>query len=132
MTSKELYEKLIPADEKHYVGQLLDNGLSVNLSDMFSRFVKDAARCNGYNSDIYYDMKHIDEAMHEFDPDKEFEPIWVAFRKLGVDGTAYVLCRAEENNLYSSICDNYFALYCVTVEHNSYDFYSVVLREYPV
>ena len=132
MTSVELYNKLTPNNEKVFPAQLLSHGLSGNWSDMFSTFVKDAARCNGYNSDVYYDMKIIDESMQNFNPETEFEPIWVGFRKLGVDSTSYVLCRLEDQNVYSSLSRNYFALYSVCVENKDDNWYNVILREYYV
>ena len=130
MTSIELYEKLKPTFQTS--AQLLPDGLTGNLSDMFSRFVRDAARCNAFNSDIYYDMRIIDDAMHSFNPDEEFEPIWVGFRKLGVDSTSFILSRIEDNNLYVSLCHNYFALYCVTVEKEDEGWYNIILSEYSV
>lgn len=132
MTSEQLYEKLTPYKTDKYFAQLLSDGLSVNLSDAFSKLIKDAARCNGYNSDVYYDLRTIDTAMKEFDPHKEFTPIWIGFRKLGVDGTSYILCKADNEAFYGSLSANYFALYSLTVENDHDDFYHVVLNEYTV
>ena len=130
MTSSELYKKLTPTSEKYYECCNRARGLDVNLSDMFSKFVKDAARCSAYNSDIFYDMKTIESAMREFDPTVEFDPIWVGFRRYGVDCTSYVLCRAEAESTYGSLSHNYFALYSITVKERGDNYFDVVLSEY--
>ena len=133
MTSSQLFETLKTFSESKYYAQLLPDGLNVNLSDIFCKFIKDAARCNGYGSDIYYDMKIVDEAMKNYTGDKEFVPIWVGFRKLGVDSTDYVLHRIMSNKtVFSDLTSNYFALYSITLEHEEGCFYKLVLREYPV
>lgn len=132
MTSVELYKKLRPYKTNTITAQLMSDGLSGNLSDMFSRFIKDAARCNGYNSDIFYDMKIIEKAMREYNPEEEFTPIWVGFRKHGVDGTNFILCKVENENMYGSLSYNYFALYSVMVEHEEPGWYNIILNEYAV
>jgi len=129
MTSEELYNKIKPIKIYRYSAQMLSDGLSFNVSDIFCRFVKDAARCNGYNSDVYYDMKYIEKRLREF-KEKEFEPIWVGFRKLGVDGTDYVLCRASDKQTYGTLASNYFALYSITIEKKDEGWYTVLLNEY--
>lgn len=128
MTSKELYFKIAPDKTTRLLAQLGDNGLEVNMSTEFSRLIKDAARCNHYNSDVYYDIKEIHEQFKEYDG-KEFEPIWIGFRRMGVDGTSYVLARVEDNNPYRYLFREYFALYSVTVEKEE-DRYYVCFNEY--
>lgn len=132
MTSKELFNKIKPSHTETYLAQLLSDGLSVNLSDMFSKFVKDAARCNGYNSDIFYDMILINDTMKQFKHGDEVDPIWVGFRKLGVDGTNYILSRCNTQTCYKDLSRNYFALYSVTIDQEDGDFYHVNLHEYAV
>lgn len=132
MTSKNLFEKMKPSEQHIYLAQLNSHGLEFNQSDLFSRLIKDAARCNGYNSDIYYDMKYIDERMQEYNPDDEFEPIWIGFRKLGVDCTSFVLCRVADESVYGSLSSNYFALYCISIDGKEPGWYNVILNEYAV
>lgn len=133
MTSQELYNKIKPSEVHYYFAQLLSDGLNVNLNDIFTPLIKDAARCNGYNSDIYYDMIAIDEAMKSYRAGQEFEPMWIGFRKLGVDGTAFVLLRISDNNTYADLSANYFALYSLTLKPRSYEgLYDVALSEYAV
>lgn len=132
MTSKDLFEKMTPSDKHVYLAQHNSSGLDFNRSDLFSRLIKDAARCNGYNSDVYYDLVYIDQRMKEFNPGDEFDPIWIGFRKLGVDCTNFVLCRVSDEPVYGTLSQNYFALYSVTVQQNEYDWYNVTLNEYAV
>ena len=136
MTSKDLLKKMTPSDKHTYIAQLNSKGkgLDFNHVDMFSRLIKDAARCNEYNSDIYYDMQHIEDRMQDFNPDEEFEPIWIGFRKMGVDCTAFILSRCEHENVYGSLSSNYFALYSINVdlEETFPGFYDVVLSEYVI
>ena len=132
MTSKDLFEKMRPFDRHIYLAQYNSSGLDFNQSDLFSRLIKDAARCNGYNSDVFYDLKYIDERMKEFNPNEVFDPIWIGFRKLGVDNTDFVLCRCDDEYTYGSMSSNYFALYSITVENRNNNFYNVCLNEYNV
>ena len=132
MTNKELFDKLSTKNTFRYPAQLDDRKLNVNLSDMFSRFIKDAARCNGYNSDIFYDMLFINNLVNDFGESAVNEPIWVGFRKLGVDGTAFVLSRLDDQHVYTSLSANYFALYSVVIEHDEGDWYNIYLCEYGV
>ena len=133
MTSKELYEKLSPSTEKLFRrAYLTEYGLEINLESMFSKFIRDAARCNAYNADVYYDIHSIKEALKNFDPEKVFEPIWVGFRKMGVDGTSYVLCNADKDYVYANLSSHYFALYSVNITPAESDSYDIILREYAV
>ena len=131
--SVELYEKLHPTNEQrtecHYDPS---TGLSFNTSSIFSQLIKDAARCNGYNSDVYYDLKGIDQRLESYNPDKEFDPVWIGFRKLGVDGTAFVLSRCDDKeSVFVNLDRTYFALYSFMIEKND-DRYYAVFREYAV
>jgi hypothetical protein len=132
MTSTELFEKIKPSNQTIYIAQYNSRGLDFNQSDLFSRLIKDAARCNGYNSDIYYDLCYIDDFMKHFEPAAGNEPIWLGFRKLGVDCTSFVLCRCENDFIYGSLAKNYFALYSISIEPDENGWYRVVLNEYPV
>lgn len=132
MTSKELYEKLTPWRSYRYSGQYTSGRLEVNLSDIGSKLIKDAARCNGYNYDVYYDLRAINNAMENFNPKKEFTPMWIGFRKLGVDGTDYVLLRIAGELPHHALSCNYFALYSLNIESTGDDFYNVILNEYSV
>ena len=130
MTSKELYSKIKPDETRRILAQLGDDGLEVNMSTEFSQLIKDAARCNHYNSDVYYDIKGIHERFKEYDGG-EFDPIWIGFRRMGVDGTSYVLARVEGlSTLFSYYLSSaYFALYSVMVEKEN-DNYVVCFNEY--
>lgn len=132
MTSKELYQKIVPLNVHNYSAQLTTRGLETNLSTIFTTLIKDAARCNSYSSDVYYDLCAIDTEMKTFDKEEEFEPMWFGFRKLGVDGTSFVLCRLEDNNVYASLSRNYFALYSLDVRKKSDDWFDLVWSEYAV
>lgn len=134
MTSVELFNKIKPSEQYIYLAQATDKGLDLNSSDIFSRLIKDAARCNHYNSDIYYDLCFIDNRFKEFNPIEGFEPIWIGFRKMGVDCTSFVLCRCDDESTYGSLSNNYFALYSISVDKENCrnDFYSVKLNEYAV
>jgi len=134
MTSRELYEKVRPHEVHYLLAQMNHDGLNVNISDIFSDMVKDAARCNNYNSDVYYDMCAIDDALKNYNPEESFDPIWIGFRKMGVDGTSYVLLRAEEDKSWPqmALSKNYFALYSLDVREKSDGLYNVVWSEYSV
>ena len=130
MTSQELFNKMRPSRQHKYTARLLSDGLNLNLSDIFCPLIKDAARCNSYASDVFYDLKNIEKRMEEYKEDEPFEPIWIGFRRHGVDGTGYVLGRAEDESMYGTMSHNYFALYSITVENDEYGFKNVILSEY--
>lgn len=113
--------------EYTYQAQLTETGLSVNIFDAFSKLIKDAARCNYYNCDIYYDIKDINERFERFDG--EFEPKYIGFRKMGVDSNTYIYDRLQQGEkLYNA----YFAFYSVEVENEGCGFYKVIFKEYSV
>ena len=132
MTSAELLDKMTPSEQHRYFAQLNSDGLNYDQSDVFCRLIKDAARCNRYNSDIFYDMNIIDRRMHEFVSSEKFDPIWIGFRKNGVDCTEFVLNRVSDKSVYGEMNKNYFALYSITVEKKDNYFYDVILNEYYV
>lgn len=128
MTSLELYRKLTPNKTENYTAQLLNDGLSVNLSGFYTKLIKDAARCNDYSSDIVFDINGLNKKLKEFRAGQEFEPVWIGCRKMGVDGTDFVLARTEGD--YAKLHKNYFALYSVTVDRTDPDWYQITVSEY--
>lgn len=130
MTIQELYAKMRPSKTETAHAQMLADGLSVNISDFFTQLIRDAARCNSYASDVYYDLCAIDRALKEYRTGQTFEPIFVGFRRHGVDGNSFILCRIGENQYNAH--QEYFALYSVMLEPDgdSGDWYNVVFNEY--
>lgn len=133
-TARKLYKELVPIQIEKYNAQMTGDGLSVNLSDMFSTLIKDAARCNGYQSDVYYSMCEINSRMKNYKPLDDFEPIFVAFRKLGVDGNNYILSRINDTNVSVRITlsREYFALYSIALEEDIPGWYNVIFSKYGV
>ena len=132
LTSQELFDAIKPSSRKAYLAQVTDKGLIFNPVDMFSTFIKEAARCNDYNSDVILDIAHLTERFNTY-RGEEFEPIWVGFRKLGVDGTNYVLLRLKNKIEWISLTKEYFALYSVSLEHDEHEgLYNVILNKYNV
>lgn len=128
MTIQQLYEKLHPSKTMTAHAQMLADGLSVSVSDIYTRLIKDAARCNSYSSDVFYDLQKIDRELHEFRPGSIFEPIFVGFRRHGVDGNSFILSRIGENPYNTH--QEYFALYSLTVEPDGEGWYNVLFNEY--
>ena len=131
LTSQELFEKMQPAFQETYTAQLLSDGLSVNMSDIYSTLIKEAARCNSYNSDVVYDINYIHDKLKEY-RGGNFEPIFVGFRKYGVDGTSYILSRMEDySSPYLCLSREYFVVYSVTLNKTEYEgFYNIVFSKY--
>ena len=135
MTIQELYEKLRPSKTHSALAQMLSDGLSVNISDFFTRLIRDAARCNSYSSDVYYDLCAIDKAIKEYRIGREFTPIFVGFRRHGVDGNSFILSRIEGDPY--AVHREYFALYSVMVVPDTdpegkeiFGWYKVLFNEY--
>jgi len=116
-------------------------GLEANLSTEFSQLIKEAARCNCYNSDVIYDIQRIQSMMEAFKPgdypnigsrDDDLPVIAMGFRKMGVDGNEFIMSRlnGECYNVYKE----YFAIYFVEVKrHDEYnDWWKVITKGYHV
>lgn len=97
--------------------------LSCNMSAIYSEFIKQAARCNRYNSDVIYDIQTINDAMETWTGEKTLFAI--GFRRDGVDGNSYIQSRLENDcrNVWD-IYKYYFALYFVEVEDDPEGFES--------
>lgn len=128
MNSRELYNKMTPCKTEKVLAQLLADGLSCNLSTFCSKLIKDAARCNRFNSDVVYDINGIQDALKKYRANTEFEPIWIGFRRYGVDGTNYILSRIDGS--IDNVYRDYFALYSLDVENKEPGWCWVVLNEY--
>lgn len=128
MTIQELYEKLRPSKTEETSAQMLADGLSVNISNFFTQLIRDAARCNAYSSDVYYDLCAIDKALKEYRPGRDFTPLFIGFRRYGVDGNSFILARLD-GKAYN-VHNEYFALYSLTVEPDTEGWYKVVINEY--
>ena len=133
-TMTDLFNKLTPMSVDVYTAQRVDDALSVNYSSIFCKLIKDAARCNNYQSDIFYTLKDIYDRLSDFNPETNPEilnPIWVGFRKMGVDSNSFIYCRIAEGDRLSALYQEYFALYCVRIE-NDQDDWRLVMYEYAV
>ena len=128
MTIQELYTKLRPTKTEEMSAQLLSDGLSVNFSDMFTTLIRDAARCNSYSSDVFYDLTTIYDAFKDFRANTVFQPIFVGFRRYGVDSNSFILSRIGEDTY--SLHREYFALYSVMVKPDSCGWYKVLFNYY--
>ena len=110
------------------------SGLEANLSSEFSQLIKEAARCNYYNSDIVYDIQRIQHTMEAFNPgnDGDLPVVAMGFRKMGVDGNEFIMSRLE-GDCYNAYKE-YFAIYFVEVKrHDKYnDWWKVITKGYRV
>ena len=131
LTSQELFDTLHPNMQWSQTAQLLSNGLSINMSDFYTQLIRDAARCNDYSSDVIFDINYINQRLEDYHGGY-FEPIWIAFRKHGVDGTNYILCRTNEYETpFACINREYFVVYSVSLAETDYEgFYDVVFSKY--
>lgn len=130
MKSRELYSDLKPIKTEYHTSQVNSNGITVNMSGFITTLIKEAARCNNYSSDVIFDIDDIREAFCNYNPEEEFEPIWIGFRRYGVDGTDYVLSRVNSRDDISELRKHYFALYSIDVEKDSPGWCNVIINEY--
>ena len=134
MTNIELFEKMKPGHTETYEAYYRKNsGLEFNYSDMFSKLIKDAARTNRFQSDVYYVLTELDEAFKEYKPEDIHFPIWAGFRKDGVDGTGFVITVENNKSMYGSISQRYFALYSVSFRQEDSEYgtrYFIDFNEY--
>jgi len=98
----------------------VNGGVDVNISTSFSAIIKEAAKCNSYNSDVFYDLLSINNRLENFDFNNEehYSPFLIGFRKMGVDGNAFVCTKVEEKSkkwTHAVIFpEEYFSVFVVT------------------
>ena len=136
MTSNELFEKLKPFSRKSYEGYYHEGyGLDINYSEIFSQLIKDAARTNRFQSDVYYVLKEIEGALNNYNPENPPEPIWAACRKDGVDDTRFLIITYEKEKTYGTLSSRYFVIYSVSFREEDTEYgkrYFVDFNEYVV
>ena len=111
--------------ESEVSAQSVCGRLEANLSSEFSEFIKEAAKCHHYASDVIYDIGSVNSMMEHFNPgdypntkvnDGNLPVIALGFRKMGVDGNSFILSRLD-GNCYN-IDKEYFAVYFVEVRRD--------------
>ena len=136
MTSTELFNKLKPCSIKSIEGYYREgHGLDINYSDIFNKLIKDAARTNRFQSDVYYVLKEIETTLNDYNPENPPEPIWAAYRKDGVDGTGFLFVTYNQEKTYGSLSSRYFAIYSVSFRQEDSEYgkrYYVDFNEYVV
>lgn len=126
---KEAVSKMIIRKQTVYPCTLMEGGLNVWESGMFTQLIREAARCNDYSSDVVYDLNDISEKFRTFDPKHGFDTKYIAFRKLGVDSESFIRCKIKRG---TSLYNEYFAFYTIDVLPDEGNYYNVVFREYSV
>lgn len=87
----------------------------VNLSDVYSILIKDAALCERHASDIIYDINNIEEALRT--PDINEKEFWIGFRQFGVDSKNAIMNKLEQPEVYGR--NIYRKIYYVRFEIDS-------------
>lgn len=136
MTSTELFNELKPCSVRSVEGYYREgHGLDINYSDIFNKLIKDAARTNRFQSDVYYVLKEIETTLNDYNPENPPEPIWAACRKYGVDGTGFLIVAYNQEKTYGSLSSRYFAIYSVSFRQENSEYgkrYYVDFNEYVV
>ena len=109
-------------------GQFVNGHISVNLSSIWSRLIKEAARvCDFYASDLLIDIASVEEQLETFVRNGE-EHTWLfGFRRSGVDGNAFIAQRGIKSSEYVSM----WSLTLHHIENLGYDdaWFCVSLRQ---
>lgn len=131
MTSRKLLEALKPNKTERVYCQILANGILYNPSEFYTKLIRDAARCNRFSSDVVFSIDEIREAFREYKSGKEFEPIWIGFRRHGVDHADFIMSKiACSSKGIDVLEDEYFALYSIDVESDDPGWCYVIINEY--
>lgn len=106
------------------------NKIDVNMSTIYTKLIKDAARCNCYSSDLLYDIQAFEDRLKTCEPGA----VYMGFRKNGVDGENFIVSRCANG---SSVYNEYFALYKLELCPDEDDslrglWWNIVLTEYAV
>lgn len=107
-----------------------ENKIDVNMSTIYTKLIKDAARCNAFSSDLLYDIQAFEDRLKTCEPGA----IYLGFRKMGVDGENFIVSRCVNG---SSVYNEYFALYKLELCPDEDDslrglWWNIVLTEYAV
>lgn len=128
-------------DRGEVSAQFVAGRLEANMSSAYTQFIREAAKCHDYASDVIYDIGSINDMMERFNPgdypndgsrDDQLPVIALGFRKMGVDGNHFMLSRLN-GNCYN-IDKEYFAVYFVEVRRdgNSQDWWKIHIVGYHV
>lgn len=91
-------------------------GADVNRSDIMSYLIKEVGtKVTHYQSDIYYDLHTINEAIDKWKPDEIMDDIYVGLRDSGVDGNTFVIAGAINSSTAKGFVDRYIALYKISL-----------------
>lgn len=78
------------------VGYVDGNGkLQVNMSYIYSKLVKEAAKCKQFASDIIYDIAAIEDSISDIHECMTSNTV-IGFRESGTDGNAYMRNRVKK------------------------------------
>lgn len=116
--------KYNPFFEKEIEARIVNGHTEAGMDAVYTAFIKEAAKCSYYASDLFYSLKEIDKRLETFDLDNEecFKPILVGIRKSGVDGTDYVTIRSMEASMSCAyaICypADYLSVFAITFERD--------------
>ena len=134
MTAEFLMGKMTVASTLKTDAHVGKNKLVANMTDVYSKLIKEAGRCNRFSSDVIYDINEIEKQMESYPEIRKFDPVLVGFRKDGVDGNSFILSRCNGNPY--EVYRDYFALYSVTLEDDPSPVYNdykmLVLTEYMI
>lgn len=82
----------------------------ISISDIFSFLIKEVGtKVTNYASDIYYDLRMIDESIKQLKSDN----FLIGLRESGVDGNDFIKMREERPDIYGS---PYINIYSVDVK----------------
>ena len=82
-----------------------------NYSSIFSELIQAASVCEYYASDIFIDLKAIEQSII----DVENKVYFIGYRDSGVDGNTFIKSRLEQNPHY-----NYIRLYRLEITSDDY------------
>ena len=109
-------------------GQFVNGHVNVNLSTIWSRLIKEAARvCDFYASDLLIDIASVENQLDVCVSNNE-EHTWLfGFRRSGVDGNAFIAQRGIKSSEYVSM----WSLTLHHIEKLGYDdsWFCVTLRQ---
>lgn len=106
-------------------------GTDVNRSDVMSYLINEVGtKVTHYQSDLYYDLHTMNEAIDNWKPDEIMDDIYVGLRESGVDGNTFVIAGAVNSSIARGFVDRYIALYKISlreVEDETYKWNDVIL-----
>lgn len=95
---------------------------NLNISDVYTRMIQEAGKCDNYASDILHDIEDLKERIEKM-PVNGNDRMYIGYRDMGTDGNVYLECREDDYE------ENYRAIHEISISKDTHGYIRVTLYE---